>query len=447
MIQYFLDVFDKNATDIAIIYKGRPTLYRDLVAQIVVKAQRFLIDKGVQQGDVVALIGDFTPAVIAMMFALIHNNNIVVPLSKTSVGNINKVAIAGSHKIITEVGDGYEMLMLDESLIDPHYYIFNHLRAIEHPGLVLFTSGTTGEPKAAVHDFNKLLEKFRTPRPTLRTLNFLLFDHIGGLNTMFHTLSNGGVVLTIDKRNPETVCEFIETYKIESLPVSPTFLNLLVISEAYKHYDLSSLKNISYGSEPMLKSTLSRLKTIIPNVKFQQTYGMVEIGVLRSKSKSDSSLWVKVGGEGFETRVVDGLLEIKAVSAMLGYLNAPSPFTEDGWLMTGDMVEQDGEYIKILGRQSDIINVGGLKVYPVEVESVIQTMDNVAEVTVYGEKNAIVGNIVCAKVCLLVSEDYQAFMMRMKQFCQHFLQPYQIPIKATISYDIQYTERFKKKRV
>jgi long-chain acyl-CoA synthetase len=70
----------------------------------------------------------------------------------------------------------------------------------------------------------------------------------------------------------------------------------------------------------------------------------------------------------------DGLLEIKAKSAMRGYLNAESPFTPDGWFKTGDAVEVDGEYIKILGRKSELINVGGEKVYPAEVESVIQLM-------------------------------------------------------------------------
>ena len=79
--------------------------------------------------------------------------------------------------------------------------------------------------------------------------------------------------------------------------------------------------------------------------------------------KNSNSLWVKVGGEDYKTRVVNGLLEIKAKASMLGYLNAKSPFTKDGWFKTGDKVKVNGEYIKILGRESEIINVGGEKVY------------------------------------------------------------------------------------
>ena len=95
---------------------------------------------------------------------------------------------------------------------------------------------------------------------------------------------------------------------------------------------------VTYGTEAMPESTLKRFHEILPEVKLLQTYGLSEIGIMRSKSLSSDSLWVKIGGEDFQTRVVDGLLEIKAKSAMLGYLNAPSPFTEDGWFKTGDEV-------------------------------------------------------------------------------------------------------------
>jgi long-chain acyl-CoA synthetase len=165
----------------------------------------------------------------------------------------------------------------------------------------------------------------------------------------------------------------------------------------------------------MSESTLKRLKIIFPEAKLLQTYGLIELGVMRSKSEKDDSLWVKVGGEGYTTRVVDGLLEIKAKSAMLGYLNAPSPFTEDGWFKTGDAVEMKGEYIKILGRKSELINVGGGKVYPQEVEGVIQEMENAVDVTVCGEKNSVLGNIFCAKLVLLKDQNRKEFIIELKQ--------------------------------
>ena len=106
----------------------------------------------------------------------------------------------------------------------------------------------------------------------------------------------------------------------------------------------------------------------------------------------------------------------------------------------------DGEYIKILGRKSEIINVGGEKVYPQEVESVILEMDNVSEVTVYSETNPIVGNIVCAKVRLFKNEIIKDFKIRLKKCCLKKLQKYKVPVKVFISDEKQFSERFKKNR-
>ena len=180
----------------------------------------------------------------------------------------------------------------------------------------------------------------------------------------------------------------------------------------------------------------------------QQTYGLSEVGILRSKSKSSNSLWFKVGGEGFKTRVVSGLLEIKAKSAMLGYLNAESPYTEDGWFKTGDSVEVKGDYIKILGRKSEIINIGGEKVYPQEVEDVILQIENVKDVVVYGQKNPILGNIVCADFTLIEpNENEEKIDKIIKNFCASKLERYKVPLKVNLVDGIKIGDRFKKQRL
>ncbi len=215
-----------------------------------------------------------------------------------------------------------------------------------------------------MHDFERLLEKFKLPRPGMVTLNFLLFDHWGGLNTLLGCLSSGELTVLPDSRKPDEILNLVQKYRVELLPITPTFLNMVLVSRALERYDVSSLRLITYGAEPMPASTLARIRAALPDVELRQTYGLIELGVMRAKTKSADSLWVKLGGEGYRLRVVDGILQVKAESAMLGYLNAPSPFTDDGFFVTGDRVEQDGEYLKILGRDSDLINVGGQKVYP-----------------------------------------------------------------------------------
>ena len=443
-LDFLFDVFNEFENSDSIIWMDTKHSYKSLIKNIE-KSQLLIDSHQIQPGTAVAVIGEFSPNSIALLLALIEKACIIVPLTNTSNRNENKLFNIAQVEFVFRVSD--DDVITTETVskkTDNDYY--KVIRERKHPGLVLFTSGTSGEPKAAVHDFLVLLDKFKTRGLALRTVNFLLFDHWGGLNTMFYILSNGGVVITTKDRNPEIICKLIEKHKIELLPASPTFLNLLLLSGEYKDYDLSSLKIISYGTEPMSENTLKRLNKIFPDVKIQQTYGLIELGVMRSKSEKNDSLWVKVGGEGFETRVIDGMLEIKAKSAMLGYLNAPSPFTDDGWFKTGDAVEVDGEYIKILGRKSEIINVGGEKVYPQEVENVILGMDNVAEVTVYSEKNPIMGNIVCAKVRLQQDEDKKEFTTRLKKYCSVRMQRYKNPVKVIIVKENQYSNRYKKTR-
>jgi acyl-CoA synthetase (AMP-forming)/AMP-acid ligase II len=316
-----------------------------------------------------------------------------------------------------------------------------------HPGLILFSSGSTGQSKAAVHDLVPMLRKFHVKRHAHRAITFLLYDHIGGFNTLLYQLSNGGCIVTVQERSPDSVLQAIEKYQVDLLPTSPTFLNLILLSEAHRQYDVSSLKLVTYGTEPMPPSTLERVHQQFPHVRLQQTYGLSELGILRSKSKSSDSLWVKVGGEGFETRVVDGLLEVKAESAMLGYLNAPSPFTPDGWFQTGDAVEVDGEWIRILGRQSEVIAIGGEKVYPAEVEGVLEQIDGVEEAVVIGEANAITGKIVVAQVKLRSDETLSVFRKRMWNFCESRLPRYMIPQKVVRLATSRTGQRFKKQRL
>jgi len=445
-IDFLKRVFEENKGKDALVWRDEVRSYGWLLERLSFWRGE-VKQKGVSSGSIVALEGDFSPTSIALLLALIEESCIVVPLLTTlTQTQRSKIFEIAQVEATFRVGEDDEVHAERLTRTAKHPF-FESLREQRHPGLILFTSGTSGEPKAAVHDFLALMEKFKKQRKSLRILNFLLFDHWGGLNTVFHTLSNAGVVITVSDRSPDNICRAIEKHQIEVLPTSPTFLNLLLIHEAYKRHDLSSLKIISYGTEPMPLSTLKTMKSLFPKVKLQQTYGLIELGVMRSKSKSNDSLWVKVGGEDFQTRVVDGILQIKAESAMLGYLNASSPFTKDGWFNTGDSVEVDGEYIKILGRQSEIINVGGEKVYPAEVENVIQGLDNVSEVTVYGEKNPITGSIVCANVTLQHREDVKKFVRRLNQACRERLQEYKVPIKVNVVKEALHSERFKKNRV
>ena len=441
---FLLSVFRQHRTDDAIVWKGRVHSYGWLLDRIDQWRERIRAE-GIVPKSVVVLEADFSPNAVALFLTLLDAECILVPLTSTVAAKRDEfVEVARAETCIRiDRDDQVEVTSLGRRAEHP---LYDTLRGRGHPGLVLFSSGSTGKSKAAVHDLVGLLEKFRVPRHRLRAISFLLYDHIGGVNTMLYTLSNGGCLVTVSRRTPDAVLEGVEKYRVELLPTSPTFINLLLLSEAYRRHDLSSLRTVTYGTEPMPESTLRQFHRRFPQIRLTQTYGLSEVGILRSKSKNSDSLWVKIGGEGFQTRVVDGILHIKAQSAMLGYLNAPSPFTEDGWFVTGDAVEQDGEYLRILGRRSEMINVGGEKVFPAEIESVVQELDNVADVGVYGERNPITGQIVCARVTLQQDEPHRAFAARLKKFCRTRLQPFKVPVKIQIVESPQYGTRFKRMR-
>ncbi|MCK4403805.1 MAG: long-chain fatty acid--CoA ligase [candidate division Zixibacteria bacterium] len=443
-IDFMLKVFDENKDRDAVVWKDKSYSYQWLVDQIH-ENQAEIKSQNIKPGAVTIIEADFSPSSIALFIALLGNGSVVVPITESVGAQRTEFIQIAQGEVIFNI-DREDHVTIRRLPHTANHQFYQTLRKNGHPGLVLFSSGSTGKSKASVHDMTDLLEKFKIPRHSRRAITFLLYDHIGGVNTMLYTLSNGGCIITVQDRSPDGVLGAVEKHKAELLPTSPTFINLILLSEAYKRHDISTLKTVTYGTEPMPESTLKRFHQLFPHIRLQQTYGLSEVGILRSKSKSSDSLWVKVGGEGFQTRVVNGILQIKARSSMLGYLNAPSPFAKDGWFDTGDYVEVDGEYIKILGRKSEIINVGGEKVYPAEVESVVRELDGVSDVTVYGEKNPITGQIVCAKITPSKEVDHKKFVAELKKHCRKRLQNYKVPVKVAFSEEKQYSDRFKKVR-
>jgi long-chain acyl-CoA synthetase len=319
----------------------------------------------IESGDVVALIGDFDAHSIAALFFLFDLKTIVVPLTKLT--QIEHEYFFESAKVQWIVQDN-ELKKISEKNSDP---LLSILRESNDPGLILFSTGSTGKPKAVLHNFRTFIERFYTTRPATRTLAFLLFDHIGGLNTLFHTLFNEGTVISTSDRSIENVLKICRENRVETLPTTPTFLRMMLISGYINDSFPSDINLITYGTERMDEQTLIQISALLPNVDFRQTYGLSELGIMRIKSHSRSSLFMKIGGEGFEYKILDNELWILAKNRMLGYLNADSPFDENGWYNTHDLVEMNssGE-IRIIGRNSDLVNVGGLKFRIEEVERV-----------------------------------------------------------------------------
>jgi long-chain acyl-CoA synthetase len=444
MLTWLRQRFAEAQNRTALIWRDESVTYGWLLKEMD-RAAADICAAGIGPGAVVSLESDYSPQACAYLLALVEARTIVVPMTSAAESNRDYFLEVAEVEYRLVLGDQLEPRFV-RTKSEACHSLFRVLRERNHPGLVLFSTGSTGMPKAALHDFVGLLRKFEVLRKSLRAIAFLLLDHIGGLNTLLYVLSNCGTLVTLESRDPEVVCQTIERHLVELLPTSPTFLNLLLLSEAHLRYDLTSLKLITYGTEPMPESTLKRIHDALPHARLQQTYGLSELGILRSKSQADDSLWVKVGGEGFETEVRDGILWIRAESAMLGYLNAPSPFDEHGWFNTQDEVLVDGDYMQILGRRSEVINVGGLKVYPAEVESVLLELDGVLDASVRGESNLLTGQAVVATLTLAAPEDAKELRRRVRAHCADRLERFKIPVRVEQAGDFQHSARFKKDR-
>jgi long-chain acyl-CoA synthetase len=412
-----------------LIYRGQELRFSDIQGQTAIDLQQ------VRPGDVVGLIGDFNPISISTLLQLIDRNAIVVPLT---IDTRHEHEYFFDSALVDVVIDGGRVERRSHN--KQHEYI-ERLRALKHGGLVLFSTGTTGRPKAIIHDLSLFLQRFETPRPTLKTLNFLLFDHIGGINTLLHTLFNKGVVVAPETRTVDSILETCRRYEVEVLPTTPTFLRMLLMSGAVPKDVPPTIKVITYGTERMDQPTLDDLCRLLPAVDFRQTFGMSELGIVRVKSETRNSLFMKIGGEGIETQVREGVLHIRSTSRMLGYLNAPSPFDGEGWYDTKDVVEVKGNYVKVTGRITDVINVGGLKFMASDIERVALVHPEVALVKVEPRANPITGQHVEMVVQPLVADrfDKVAFL----EFLKSKLQPHMVPRRIVVE-AVSVGHRFKK---
>lgn len=447
MISSFIEKLSLYKEKIAIIDTEREFSYSDLINNLFnfnLKLKKLKITSG----EVVFILGDYSFDSISLFFSLALNGNIIVPITSDNEQEINERIDVVQPDWIFNLNSNSEKKIEYSNKLERHH-LLDTLIETKSSGLILFSSGSTGKPKAMVHNLENLISNYIDKKgKEMNFLVFLMFDHIGGLNTLFNCLSMG-VIITIPKnRNPNDIAQLIEKYNINILPSSPTFLNLMCISNVFDIFDLSSIRMITYGTEAMPESLLLKLKEKLPRVKFLQTFGTSETGIMKTSSMSSSSTFLKFDDPNQEYKIVSGELWLRSKTQVLGYINhSNESFTEDGWFMTGDLVEQtkDG-FIKIIGRSKELINVGGEKVLPAEVESVIMELDFIQDCIVKSEKNSITGQMVCAEVVLKEGFDFKNEKLKIKKHCVQKLDSFKIPVRIREIEYVNFTSRFKKER-
>lgn len=356
-----------NPQTIALIENGQKFTYHNIIQNMeIFKKERW------RYGSLVSVTESTWFMRISKLFAILDATCIAVPMAEAR----------------------------DPTLWNIKHPFYDDLKKRQVPGLVLFTSGSSGKPKVAVHDAGKLLEKWeiyddrnwRAKTDPKRVMCLLDYDHIGGLNTLFSILFSGYTLVVPSVRGAIEVESEIIRQKVDILVASPSFLKLFMLKATSSFPDL---KMINFGAEPMPEPLLDAMAKRWPHVKLKQAYGLTETGIMSTKSRDDGSLWLKIREEH---RIENGELYLKSRSTMLGYLNSVSRIGSDGFYATGDRVEQDGEWIRIIGRTSEFINVGGNKVHPTEIEALLIGIAEIEDCLAEPEDNPILGQIIKLKI-------------------------------------------------
>ena len=431
-------------------YSAKPALagawgvvtYAEL-AGLVARARHEITQLKLDRPTAFGLIGEHGPAASAWLLALAEAGHFVAPLSGNAAEHPAKLALINAQWIVVAESLDWKLLpRVDEPSSHP---LFQQLKEQGSSGLILFSSGTSGAPKAMVQDFGKLLATYESRRESdLAMLALLGFDHIGGINTLLNTLSAGSLLAVPASRSPADVAATIARHRVAILPASPTFLNLLLTAGLTG--ELASLRVITYGTEPMPESLLARLKAAFPRVRFIQTFGTSETGITRTESPEPGSTFLRFEDPNLEWKVIDDELWLRSRTQIAGYLNASNErFTADGWFRTGDKVEQgpDGT-LRILGRMGEMINVGGEKLMPAEVEAVVLGVAGVADCRVRGEPHPLTGQTVVVDV-VSTQADQEALRSGIRTACRERLARHKVPTRVTFVPSVS-GERLKKLR-
>ncbi len=362
-------------------------------------ARRLCVAAGLRPGAVVVTSGEATLESLAWLFGAAATGAVVAPLRRERAGEIEtwKKSIGIGWRVqnghVVRVGEGTPSAAAVK--------LFGELQARGHPGLILATGGTTGTPKLVLHDLTTLLATVPVKAGRgWRILPLMRFDHIGGLDAAWRALAGGQVLVAPPAElTPGAVAAAIARHHVEVLPATPSFLNLLLLAGIERTHELGSLRVVPYGAEPMPAGLLERLRAALPRVEFVQRFGTSETGTLPVQA-AGAGLVLRDDQSGFAWKVVNEELWVRSPARGLGYLAGDSGQLEtSGWFRTGDFAEQlpDGA-VRILGRRSDLINVGGEKVLPGGVEDVLLAHPLVTDCRVYPVPSAVLGQMVAAEV-------------------------------------------------
>lgn len=331
----------------------------------------------------------------------------------------------------------------------------------EDVAVLLYTSGTTGRPKAAMlthHNWTAMVRNLMAELPLIDDTDVLLhaapMSHLSGSIGSAYYL-RGAAIATMRRFDPVKVLHLVQELRVTVLPVVPTMLASLTAAAKVEQFDLSSLRAIPYGGSAVSPETLLRAAAIFGEV-LVQVYGLSEALVpltalppsghrsipeqppparLMSAGRPTPFVELRIvqedGSESSSGQLGD--IHVRGDSVMLGYWNRPDAtaemITQEGWARTGDVgyLDENG-YLYIVDRKRDVIVSGGFNIYPAEVERAIVSLPEVDEVVVIGTPHRHWGETVTAVITLRIG--CQLTSEQVIGVCQEHLASYKKPTKV-----------------
>ncbi|MCT4591245.1 MAG: fatty acid--CoA ligase family protein [Carboxylicivirga sp.] len=282
--------------------------------------------------------------------------------------------------------------------------------------ITLFTSGTTGIPKKVSHDFNGATRFVKISERNENSIWGFAYNptHMAGMQVFFQALLNGNSIVRLFGLNTEGIYNEIHNQQITHISATPTFYRLLLPCAQ----TFPSVKRITSGGEKFSEKTFDQLTQCFPNAKLTNVYASTEAGTLFASNNEIFS----VKPEYAElVRIQNNELLIHA------QLMGMTETHHEEWYNTEDVVEilsNNPLQFKFISRKSDMINVGGYKVNPQEVEETILSISGITNVRVYPKKNSVLGNIIC---CEVVASDENITESSIRSFLQAKIQEFKIP--------------------
>jgi acyl-CoA synthetase (AMP-forming)/AMP-acid ligase II len=290
--------------------------------------------------------------------------------------------------------------------------------------LLIRTTGTTGVPKGARHDWSVLSSRVTdaTPRPDQRWLLTYGLHQFAGIQMLLHAVSAQASLVAPFPRQPRDGAEALLKYGVTCVSATPTYWRFLLAHARSAGMTLPALEQITLGGEAVPSDLLTQLRETFPEARISQVYASTELGSVVSVTDGRPGIGVDklhsdANPEG-TLRIVDGELWVRGSAGMLGYVDEEDTGVhadgEDAWRPTGDRVEIVGDRIEFRGRDSEVINVGGVKIHPLPVEEAVLSVSGVVAARVYGRANRLTGAIVAADVVLAPEGDPDDVRIRIR---------------------------------